>query len=84
LYVDPPYGPVLANYRIDGLRFTKPVKPGDRIKVRLTCEEKAPRSGAGYGEVRWDTAITNQHDELVAHTDVLTMVSGQVVPDAAN
>jgi len=28
--------------------------------------EKALRSGAGYGEVRWDPAITNQHDELVA------------------
>ena len=36
LYVDPPYGPVLANNGIDGLRVTKPVKPGDRIKVRLT------------------------------------------------
>jgi oxepin-CoA hydrolase/3-oxo-5,6-dehydrosuberyl-CoA semialdehyde dehydrogenase len=84
LFVDPAYGPVLANYGIDALRFTKPVKPGDRIKVRLTCKEKALRSGAGYGEVRWDTAITNQHDELVAHYDVLTMVSEQVVPDASN
>jgi oxepin-CoA hydrolase/3-oxo-5,6-dehydrosuberyl-CoA semialdehyde dehydrogenase len=35
VYVDPSYGPVLANYGIDGLRFTKPVKPGHRIKVRL-------------------------------------------------
>src|SRR5580700_6819726 len=43
LFVDPPYGPVLANYGIDGLRFTKPVKPGDRIKVRLTCKEKSFR-----------------------------------------
>jgi oxepin-CoA hydrolase/3-oxo-5,6-dehydrosuberyl-CoA semialdehyde dehydrogenase len=84
LFVDPAYGPVLANYGIDALRFTKPVKPGDRIKVRLTCKEKALRSGAGYGEVRWDTAITNQHDELVAHYDVLTMVSEQVIPDASN
>ncbi|MGH8277611.1 MAG: aldehyde dehydrogenase family protein, partial [Steroidobacteraceae bacterium] len=25
LFVDPPYGPVLANYGIDGLRFVKPV-----------------------------------------------------------
>ena len=33
LYVDPPYEPVLADYGIDALRF---VKPGDRIKVRLT------------------------------------------------
>ena len=48
------------------------------------CEEKALRSGAGYGEVRWDTAITNQHDELVARYDVLTMLSEQVIPDASN
>ncbi len=82
LFVDPPYGPVLANYGIDGLRFTKPVKPGDRIKVRLTCKEKSLREGAGYGEVRWDTAITNQDGEPVASYDVLTMVSEKAVPDA--
>ena len=36
LFVDPEYGPVLGNYGLDELRFVKPVKPGDRIKVRLT------------------------------------------------
>ena len=82
LFVDPPYGPVLANYGLDALRFVKPVKPGDRIKVRLTCKEKSLRMGAGYGEVRWDTAITNQHDEAVANYDVLTMVSEKAVPDS--
>ncbi len=82
LFVDAPYGPVLANYGIDGLRFTKPVKPGDRIKVRLTCKEKSLRAGAGYGEVRWDTAITNQNAEPVASYDVLTMVSEKLIPDA--
>ena len=81
LFVDPPYGPVLANYGIDGLRFLKPVKPGDRIRVRLTCKEKSLRAGVGYGEVRWDTAITNQDGEAVANYDVLTMVSEKAVPD---
>ena len=80
LFVDPPYGPVLANYGIDALRFLKPVKPGDRIRVRLTCKEKSLRAGAGYGEVRWDTAITNQHGEAVANYDVLTMVSELAQP----
>ena len=75
LFVDPPYGPVLANYGIDNLRFTKPVKPGDRIKVRLTCKDKSLRAGLGYGEVRWDAEITNQLGEPVANYDVLTMVS---------
>ena len=82
LFVDPPYGPVLANYGIDGLRFTKPVKPGDRIKVRLTCKEKSFRPSAGHGEVRWDTEITNQSGETVAGYDVLTIVSDKAIPDA--
>jgi len=82
LFVDPDYGPVLANYGIDNLRFVKPVKPGDRIRVRLTCKEKSLRAGAGYGEVRWDTAITNQDGEAVANYDVLTMVSEKLLPDA--
>jgi len=78
LFVDPAYGPVLANYGIDSLRFLKPVKPGDSIKVRLTCKEKSLRPDKGYGEVRWDTEITNQADEVVAQYDVLTMVSEAV------
>ena len=81
LFVDPPLGPVLANYGIDSLRFTKPVKPGDRIKVRITCKEKSLRAGQGYGEVRWDALITNQDGETVAAYDVLTMVSDKAVPD---
>lgn len=79
LFVDPPYGPVLANYGIDHLRFLKPVKPGDRIKVRLTCKSKSLRAEKGYGEVAWDTEITNQDGDIVASYDVLTMVSEQPV-----
>lgn len=75
LFVYPPYGPVLANYGIDHLRFAKPVKPGERIKVRLTCKEKSLRRSVGYGEVRWDTEITNQAGEVVVTYDMLTMVS---------
>jgi oxepin-CoA hydrolase/3-oxo-5,6-dehydrosuberyl-CoA semialdehyde dehydrogenase len=82
LFVDPPYGPVLANYGLDNLRFTKPVKPGDKIKVRLTCKEKSLRPDKGYGEVRWDTEITNQAGEIAAAYDVLTMVSEKAIPDA--
>jgi oxepin-CoA hydrolase / 3-oxo-5,6-dehydrosuberyl-CoA semialdehyde dehydrogenase len=82
LFVDPDYGPVLGNYGIDELRFVKPVKPGDRIKVRLTCARKSLRADKGWGEVAWDTEITNQHEETVASYDVLTMVSIHAVPDA--
>jgi acyl dehydratase/carbon monoxide dehydrogenase subunit G len=72
LFVDPAPGPVLANYGLDNLRFLKPLSPGDTMQVRLTAKEKNLRN-ADYGEVRWDVAITNQHDELVASYDLLTM-----------
>jgi oxepin-CoA hydrolase / 3-oxo-5,6-dehydrosuberyl-CoA semialdehyde dehydrogenase len=81
LFVDPDYGPVLGNYGLDHLRFVKPVKPRDRIKVRLTCAEKSLRAEKGWGEVAWDTEITNQHEETVAAYTVLTMVSIHAVPD---
>jgi len=82
LFVDPDYGPVLGNYGIDELRFVKPVKPGDRIKVRLTCLAKSLRADKGWGEVAWDTEITNQNQETVASYEVLTMVSIHAVPDS--
>ena len=84
LFVDPDYGPVLGNYGLDELRFVKPAKPGDRIKVRLTCARKSLRADKGWGEVAWDTEITNQNDETVASYDVLTMVSIHAIPDHAN
>jgi oxepin-CoA hydrolase/3-oxo-5,6-dehydrosuberyl-CoA semialdehyde dehydrogenase len=82
LFVDPDYGPVLGNYGLDELRFVKPVKPGDRIKVRLTCSAKSLRADKGWGEVAWDTEITNQNEETVASYNVLTMVSVHAVPDS--
>ncbi len=82
LFVEPAYGPVLGNYGVDNLRFVKPVKPGDRIRVRLTCKEKSLRAEKGWGEVTWDTEITNQLGDTVASYHVLTMVSVHAVPDA--
>ena len=75
LFVDPDFGPVLANYGLDDLRFAQPVNYGDVLKVRLTCKQKTLRADTGYGEVRWDTEVTNQDDDIVAQYDVLTMVA---------
>ena len=72
LFVDPDPGPVLANYGLDNLRFTKPVKPGDAIQVALTVKEKTLRR-PDQGEVRWDVIITNRDGEVVAAYDLLTM-----------
>lgn len=35
--------PVLLNYGIDELRFTKPVYPGAEIYIKFTCKEKLPQ-----------------------------------------
>jgi oxepin-CoA hydrolase/3-oxo-5,6-dehydrosuberyl-CoA semialdehyde dehydrogenase len=75
LFVEPNYGPVLANYGLDDLRFNTPVSIGDTLKVRLTCKQKSRREDEEYGEVRWDTEVTNQDGEIVAGYDVLTMVA---------
>ncbi len=75
LFVDPDFGPVLANYGVDNLRFITPLNYGDAMRVRLTCKQKTLRGDSGYGEVRWDAEVTNQDDQIVAQYDVLTMVA---------
>ena len=75
LFVWPDPGPVLANYGLDNLRFATPTYPGTEIRVLLTCKEKSLRAGAGYGEVRWDTQVLDQDDNVLAAYDVLTMVA---------
>ncbi len=75
LFVDPAPGPVLANYGLDRLRFMQPVYPGDTIRVLLTCKQKTARETEDYGEVRWDTTVLNQNDNVVAQYDVLTLVA---------
>jgi len=80
LFVHPPPGPVLANYGIDTLRFVKPVAIGDTIQARLTCKRKIDKPSRKPGEpaqgvVAWDVQVSNQHGELVASYDILTLVS---------
>ncbi len=79
LFVDPRQGPVLANYGLENLRFTKPVRPGDTIQAKLTVKKKTskePREGERpSGVVEWHVDVTNQDDELVATYDILTLVA---------
>ncbi len=82
LFVDPPPGPVLANYGLENLRFTKPVYPGDTIQARLTVKQKTAKetptqgTGAGIpqGVVAWDVEVVNQDNEIVAAYTILTLV----------
>ncbi len=80
LFVSPAPGPVLANYGLDALRFVKPVPIGDTIQARITAKRKVDRNkvdvhGVGQGVVAWDVEVTNQHGELVASYDILTLVA---------
>lgn len=78
LFVEPSLGPVLANYGLENLRFTKPVYPGDTIQVRLTVKQKTakdtPEGGIPQGVVEWDVEVMNQHGEAVAIYSILTLV----------
>jgi len=75
LFVSPDYGPVLANYGLENLRFTTPVYPGDALTVTLTAKSSSPRADADYGEVVWDAEVVNQDGDTVATYDVLTLVA---------
>jgi len=51
---------------LDELRWTRPVRPGDTIKVQATVREKRPsRSKPDRGTVIMDYVTTNQVDETV-------------------
>jgi oxepin-CoA hydrolase/3-oxo-5,6-dehydrosuberyl-CoA semialdehyde dehydrogenase len=80
LFVHPSLGPVLANYGLDSLRFVKSVAIGDTIQARLTCKHKVDKTSRKPGEaaegiVAWDVQVGNQHGELMASYDTLTLVS---------
>ena len=72
LFVSPDPGPVLANTGLDGLKFMKPVSPGDAISVILTVKRKTRRTD-DYGEVRWNVAVINQDGDDVAEYELHTM-----------
>ena len=78
LFVDPAPGPVLANYGLEGLRFVKPVYPGDAIHARLTCKQKTAKEtlpdAIPQGVVAWDVEVKNQDEEPVAVYTILTLV----------
>jgi oxepin-CoA hydrolase/3-oxo-5,6-dehydrosuberyl-CoA semialdehyde dehydrogenase len=78
LFVDPAPGPVLANYGLENLRFTKPVYAGDTIRATLTCKSKTaketPEDGPPQGVVAWEVQVSNQDSELVATYVILTLV----------
>ncbi|MDH4474543.1 MAG: phenylacetic acid degradation bifunctional protein PaaZ [Fluviicola sp.] len=77
--------PVLLNYGIDELRFTKPVYAGTKIHIRFTCKEKIssdvtpneadPKTLIQRGVVKWLVEMLDDTDQpLVGIATILTMV----------
>jgi len=71
--------PVLLNYGIDELRFTKPVYPGSEIQVRFTCKEKTRQekkesTDIDKGIVKWLVEIMDETGEITGVATILTMV----------
>ncbi len=80
--------PVLLNYGIDELRFTKPMYAGASLYIRFTCKEKIGQElkeanpdvpmvkGADIpkGIVKWLVEMFDQTDEVVGIATILTMV----------
>jgi acyl dehydratase len=66
-------GPICRDQRDD----PDPVD-GDTIQARLTCKRKtdkpARKGQPPQGVVAWDVQVTNQHGDLVASYDILTLV----------
>jgi oxepin-CoA hydrolase / 3-oxo-5,6-dehydrosuberyl-CoA semialdehyde dehydrogenase len=77
--------PVLLNYGIDELRFTKPVYPGTKIHVRFTAKEKTTNelkddNDIPKGIVKWlveifDDSVGTETEQLVGIGTILTMVA---------
>ncbi len=81
--------PVLLNYGIDELRFTKPVYPGSSIQIRFTCKEKllqdkrVVEKPEDYkrgdeiekGIVKWLVEILDETNEITGVATILTMVA---------
>lgn len=81
--------PVLLNYGIDELRFTKPVYPDAEIYIRFTCKEKISQelkdrnpdvpfvkgSDISRGIVKWYVEILDETEEpLIGVATILTMI----------
>lgn len=72
--------PVLLNYGIDELRFTKPVYPGTNVYIKFTCKEKISQekreeSDIDKGIVKWYVEIMDDDDEITGIATILTMVA---------
>ncbi|MEJ6004607.1 MaoC family dehydratase [Paucibacter sp. AS339] len=66
---------------IDGLRWLKPVRPGDTLRARMTVlTARGSQSRPQIGLVRSEWAVFNQADEQVLSMEGWTMFARREVP----
>ena len=74
----------LGSPGVDEVRWLKPVRPGDTLRVRSTVTELAPsRSKPDRGVVRSFTEVLNQNGEVVMTTRGMVMIGRRPNPDSA-
>jgi acyl dehydratase len=65
----------LGSPGIDELRWLKPVRPGDTLKVRVTIlEARLSRSKPDRGLVRTLSEVVNQNGEVVMSVNAMTLI----------
>lgn len=77
LYVEHylPDGASLGSPGVDEVRWSKPVRPGDELRLRITIQETKPsRSKPDRGMVVALLETLNQTDEVVASVKVMSLM----------
>ena len=66
----------LGSPGVDAVRWPKPVRPGDTLRVRAVCLEARPsRSKPDRGLARFRYEVHNQDDELVMTMEGMALVA---------
>jgi len=74
----------LASPGVDEVRWVKPVRPGDQLRLRVTVSEVRPsRSKPDRGIVHSLVEGINQRDELVVSFKAMNLIGMRPGPNAA-
>jgi acyl dehydratase len=64
------------------LKFVTPVRPGDRLRVKMTIKSARPSSKEGRGVVNNFNEVLNQNGETVLSLDVVFLLAARPVSDS--
>lgn len=74
----------LGSPGLDELRWLKPVRPGDRLRVRVRIlEVKRSRSRPEMGTIRQSTEVLNHKDEVVMSMFSIGMVRARAISEVS-